>query len=139
MVVTDSYGCTYKPGVANAIDDLGLIHQRLQRVVIEHKDFADLIRVYDRPDALFYCDPPYMGSEGHYEEKFAQADHVRLRDTLKGIKGLFILSYDDCPAVHDLYEGFTIEAVNREHNIAKRYGAGKYGELLIRNYKRKNL
>ncbi len=129
-----SYGCTSKPGVTNAIDDLGLIHQRLQRVVIEHKDFADLICVYDRPDALFYSDPPYMGSEGHYEEKFAQADHVRLRDTLKGIKGRFILSYNDCPAVRELYEGFAIEAVNREHNIAKRYGAGKYEELLIRNY-----
>ena len=129
-----SYGCISKSGVSNAIADLELVHQRLQRVVIERKDFADLIRVYDRPDALFYCDPPYMGSEGHYEEKFTQADHVRLRDTLQGIQGRFLLSYNDSTAIRELYEGFTIEEVSREHNIAKRYEAGKYAELLIRNY-----
>lgn len=129
-----SYGCISKPGVVNTIEDLEHVHQRLQRVVIEHKDFADLVRVYDRPDALFYCDPPYMGSEGHYEEKFTQADHVRLRDTLQDIQGRVLLSYNDSPAIRELYEGFTIEAVKREHNLAKRYGAGRYAELLIKNY-----
>ncbi len=32
-------------------------------VVIEHKDFENLIKVYDRPAALFYCDPPYHSTE----------------------------------------------------------------------------
>ncbi|MFR8755580.1 MAG: DNA adenine methylase [Clostridium sp.] len=35
--------------------------KRLQSVVIENKDFENLIRVYDRPGALFYLDPPYHG------------------------------------------------------------------------------
>lgn len=93
-----------------------------------------LIRVFDSPDALFYCDLPYIGSEGHYEEKFIWADHMRLRDALKGIKGHFLLSHNDGSLVRERYEGFTIEAVWRENNMAKRYGAGRYAELLIRNY-----
>lgn len=35
-------------------------HRRLSKVVIENKDFQNLIEVYDRPDAFFYLDPPYF-------------------------------------------------------------------------------
>lgn len=37
-----------------------LIHEacrRLQKVVIENKDFEKLIKQYDRPESFFYCDP----------------------------------------------------------------------------------
>lgn len=34
-------------------------HRRLARVVVENKDFEKLVRQYDRPVSLFYCDPPY--------------------------------------------------------------------------------
>jgi DNA adenine methylase len=129
-----SYGCTSKPGMANAIADLDLIHQRLQRVVIEHKDFADIIRAYDRPDALFYCDPPYMGTEAYYDVRFTWSDHERLCERLRNIKGRFLLSYNECPAVRELYQGYTIEAVSRSHNLAMRYDAEGYAELLIRNF-----
>lgn len=33
---------------------------RLRKVVIENKDFQNLIEVYDRPDSFFYLDPPYF-------------------------------------------------------------------------------
>ena len=35
-------------------------HRRLKDVVVENKDFEKLIRQYDRPVSLFYCDPPYQ-------------------------------------------------------------------------------
>ncbi len=58
------------------------IEARLSRVVIEHKDFEELIKQYDRPDALFYCDPPYHTTEKHYSEQFSEADHYRLNSVL---------------------------------------------------------
>lgn len=48
-----------------------LIHDacgRLQKVVIENKDFEKLIKQYDRPEAFFYCDPPYYNTENYYCE-----------------------------------------------------------------------
>ena len=60
--------------------------------MIENKDFEALIRQYDRPNAFFYCDPPYFETEGHYEVVFRKEDHVRLRDTLAGIEGKFMVS-----------------------------------------------
>lgn len=55
---------TDRKNVSNVIPRLSQAFKRLQGVNIEHKDFADLIRVYDRKGALFYLDPPYIGARG---------------------------------------------------------------------------
>ena len=116
----------------------GLISQlqdRLANVVVENQDFETLIKHYDRPDAFFYLDPPYFSTEDMYEVGFGWDDHVRLRDTLKNIKGRFLLSYNDCNEIRELYNGFSMFDFSRTHSMAQRYEAGKeFKELLIGNY-----
>ena len=116
----------------------GLISQlqhRMANVIVENQDFETLIKHYDRPDSFFYADPPYFSTEDMYDVGFGWDDHVRLRDTLKNIKGKFLLSYNDCPEIRELYEGFSIFDFSRTHSMAQRYEAGKkFGELLIGNY-----
>jgi DNA adenine methylase len=110
-------------------------NRRLANTVIENKDFEALIRQYDRPNAFFYCDPPYYQTEGHYEVEFHKEDHVRLRDTLAQIEGKFLVSYNDCEYIRELYEDFHIESVTRLNNLAQRYDGGcEYPEVLISNY-----
>ena len=112
--------------------------ERLQTVVIENKDFEKLIAQYDRPNTIFYLDPPYYETEDYFEDVgFMTADHIRLRDILVQIQGKFLLSYNDCPEIRKLYmrDGMMIESLTRINNIAQRYDAGKqYPELLISNY-----
>lgn len=116
----------------------GLISQlqdRMANVVVENQDFETLIKHYDRPDAFFYLDPPYFSTEDMYEVGFGWDDHVRLRDTLKNIKGRFLLSYNDCNEIRELYNGFSMFDFSRTHSMAQRYEAGKeFKELLIGNY-----
>lgn len=116
----------------------GLISQlqdRMANVVVENQDFETLIKHYDRPDAFFYLDPPYFSTEDMYEIGFEWDDHVRLRDTLKNIKGKFLLSYNDCEEIRKLYNGFSVFDFARTHSMAQRYEAGKeFKELLIGNY-----
>ena len=111
---------------------------RLQKVVIENKDFEKLIDQYDRPESFFYCDPPYFETEDYYEDVgFTKDDHIRLADRLSSIEGKYLLSYNDCPEIRELYEsrGARIESISRLSNIAQRYEAGKqYDELIISNY-----
>ena len=111
---------------------------RLQKVVIENKDFEKLIAQYDRSESFFYCDPPYYSTENYYEDVgFTVKDHARLADVLCNINGKFLLSYNDCPEIRELYSrsGITIEGISRLSNIAQRYEAGKqYAELIISNY-----
>lgn len=108
---------------------------RLANTVVENKDFEALIRQYDRDNAFFYCDPPYYQTEGHYEVEFRKEDHVRLRDTLAQIEGKFLVSYNDCEYIRELYEGYQIESVTRLNNLAQRYDGGcEYPEVLISSY-----
>ena len=111
---------------------------RLQKVVIENKDCGKLIRQYDRPESFFYCDPPYYNADQYYEAVSADGfDHAGLADALLGIKGKFLLSYNDCPEIRELYDrpGIVVEGISRLSNIAQRYENGKqYPELLISNY-----
>ena len=111
---------------------------RLQKVVIENKDCVKLIRQYDRPESFFYCDPPYYNADQYYEAVSTNGfDHAGLADALLGIKGKFLLSYNDCPEIRALYDrpGIVVEGISRLSNIAQRYENGKqYPELLISNY-----
>ena len=111
---------------------------RLQKVVIENKDCVKLIRQYDRPESFFYCDPPYYNADQYYVAVSSDGfDHAGLADALIGIKGKFLLSYNDCPEIRALYDrpGIVVEGISRLSNIAQRYENGKqYPELLISNY-----
>lgn len=124
-----SYGCNSK-NITNSVNYLTDVQQRLKSVVIEHKDFENLIKVYDRPKAFFYCDPPYHTTEKYYDVQFAEADHIRLRDTLTAIKGKFLLSYNDDDFVRELYKNFNISAVERNNSLS----VGRFKELIITNY-----
>ncbi|MDE5620140.1 MAG: DNA adenine methylase, partial [Ruminococcus sp.] len=106
------------------------VEKRLEKVVIENKDFENLIEVYDRPKALFYCDPPYHKTENYYNTTFTKDDHKRLKAILSSIKGRFVLSYNDGEYIRELYKDCEIISVERQNNLSK----GTYKELIIKNF-----
>ena len=125
-----AYGCDNKNISPEYLTE---IEERLKSgagVVIENKDFEKLIKVYDRPNALFYCDPPYNTKEKIYNNPFTQNDHERLKNSLCNIKGRFILSYNDDEYIRELYKDYNITAVERQNNLS----SGTYKELIITNY-----
>lgn len=129
-----SYGCV-KKDVNVMADYLTDIQKRLSKVVIENKDFADLLKVYDRPKALLYLDPPYYGTEKYYQSKFSNEDHLRLCECLRNSKGKFILSYNNCDFLKELYKDCNIKEISRQHNLKAKYQEKcKYNELIITNY-----
>ena len=122
-----SYGCFNREIKTDCFAD---VEKRISSVEIEHKDFEALIKQYDRPDALFYCDPPYHTTEDNYSERFSEADHYRLNGVLTALKGRFILSYNDDDFVRELYKDFNIQAISRSNNLS----SGQFKEVIIKNY-----
>lgn len=43
-------------------DFLPFFHKRLRSVILENKNGFDIIKQFDKPSALIYCDPPYHPS-----------------------------------------------------------------------------
>ncbi len=108
---------------------------RLNNAVIENQDFEILIKHYDRDNAFFYCDPPYYSSEYVYQCGFTWDDHLRLKNTLANSKGKWLVSYNDCKEIRNLYDGYSFFDFTRLHNMKQRINAGEqFPELLISNY-----
>lgn len=120
--------------VNSCIDYLRTVKERLKSTVIENKDFESIIRTYDREKALFYLDPPYYKTEDYYDADFNEKDHIRLKECLVKMKGKFILSYNDCQHVRDLYSEYSIIEVDRQHNLVSKIGGDRYRELIIKNF-----
>lgn len=112
---------------------LDAVHERLAGVTIECLPWAEFLERYDRPDALFYLDPPYWGSEDDYgSDLWRRSDFPRLADRLRQLKGRFLLSINDVPEVRRIFAGFWMEQVKVTYTIAvKSTGSLESSELLI--------
>ena len=106
--------------------------RRLANVIVENKDFEDVIRQYDREDAWIYCDPPYFEAEC-YEVGFPKVDHQRLHDTLLNCRGYVMVSYNYCPYISELYKEFFIFRTVRPNSMSQTAGS-EYEEAIITNY-----
>ena len=132
----DTFGCGFRD--VSVIKNLQEVHNRLACVLIENKSFEKIIQQHDGKGTLFYLDPPYHGTEEYYDLAdvgFGKEQHVLLRDILCGLKGKFVLSYNDDLFIRELYKGFSVKAVERSHNLGNAVGGKKiFEELIITNY-----
>lgn len=98
---------------------LEAIHERLAGVVIECLPWQTFLARYDRPETLFYLDPPYWGSERDYGAGvFAPGDFETLAAELAKISGRFLLSINDVPATRAIFERFHIEPISTHYSVA---------------------
>lgn len=113
---------------------LEAVHERLAGVVIERLPFDRFIAAYDRPETLFYVDPPYYGSEQSYgRDLFGRPDFDQLAAALSAVDGAFILSLNDCPEVRHLFRGFAMQPVSTTYSVGGGKNAARFTELVITN------
>ena len=93
----------------NKIAHLPEIVGRLKQFQIESRPALDIIKRYDSPDTLFYCDPPYVfgirGQDkiyGKYE--MTDDDHRQLSVALHGCVGKVAISGYRGELYDDLYD-----------------------------------
>ncbi|TXH38757.1 MAG: DNA adenine methylase [Rhodospirillaceae bacterium] len=112
------------------IEDLG---RRLEGVIVECLPWRDLIDRYDRPDTLFYLDPPYWGCEKDYGSDFTRSDFYDLAARLRKLQGRFLLSLNDANGVRECFAGFHFIEVETTYSMGtKERGAGQRAlELII--------
>lgn len=106
---TAVYGKNHPVSWINRNSRLAACAERLIGTYIACEDAIRCIERWDSPQTLFYCDPPYPGTnQGHYSGYTAE-DFVRLVDALDKCSGSFLLS---CYAmdVPDHWEVFEFDA-----------------------------
>lgn len=94
----------------------------MDNITIEHMDFKQSIPLH--PNEWLYCDPPYYldknknnlyGINGNLHRHF---DHQGLFDILSK-RDKFVLSYNDCEYIRELYKNFTIYPISWKYGMSK--------------------
>lgn len=79
-------------------------------------DFSRLIS--SEKDAFIYLDPPYYNKGNElYQCGFTADDHKRLSDALKITPHPWLLSYDDCKEIRELYDWAEMDVVSVNYTI----------------------
>ncbi|WP_126604054.1 DNA adenine methylase [Bartonella vinsonii] len=113
---------------------LKLIYRRLAGVTIEHLDWSDFILRYDRPNTLFYLDPPYWGVEDYYgKDLFKREDYQTMSTLLAQLKGKFLLSLNDVPEIRKTFNQFKIKEMRTLYSCNASNNAIPAKELIISN------
>jgi len=80
-------------------------------------DFADVIQDTDCR-SLLYLDPPYyVKGNDLYQHGFTGDDHQRLANALRNTEHAWVLSYDDCREVRQMYEWANFESLQVNYSI----------------------
>ena len=121
-------------GSVNALPEIA---ERLLRVQIENRPALDVIKLYDSPETLFYCDPPYVhetrGDSKAYGFEMTDEQHEELADTLNSVRGMVAFSNYYCQLLDRLYpekRWFKHFSPPRTNHATK----GKRVEVLWTNY-----
>jgi DNA adenine methylase len=93
------------------------IIERLSDVIIENRPAIQILKQHDSPETLHYVDPPYVqstrttknGKNYHgYTHEMSEDDHRELAGTLKGLKGMVVLSGYPSELYKHLYSDWTV-------------------------------
>jgi DNA adenine methylase len=112
------------------IDELHALFSRFE-IKSEGCTSYDFERVlYGSEPALVYLDPPYfLKGAVCYEYGFSTDDHWRLATVLRSTNHHWVLSYDDCPEIRQLYSWARIQELPVTYSIGG--GGTQKTELLI--------
>ncbi|MEO3989390.1 DNA adenine methylase [Pseudocitrobacter cyperus] len=114
-------------------EELSMAHLRLSRTLIEHLDWHQCIERYDRPHTLFYCDPPYWGTEG-YGVEFGLENYDHMAELARSTRGKMIISVNDIQEMRQAFNGLNIQTVDISYNLKVTGKATPRKELVISNF-----
>ena len=86
--------------IQTALRNLRTNWKYMQSWMLEHLDYKDLIKRYDRPSTFFYLDPPYITNSLRSGERYGGHDEINfdeMCDILNNIQGKYLLNeiYED--------------------------------------------
>ena len=127
----------------HAVASITAATKRLQGVVIENRDFRQLIPEFDEADVLIYCDPPYVPEtrveKERYRHEMSAKDHEELLDLILRSESMIVLSgyssqlYDDALHDWDRQEFSVPNGADVKNTNAKGSARGEKIEVVWRN------
>jgi DNA adenine methylase len=110
---------------------------RLQRVLIEQRDFAEIFDRYDGPGTFFYLDPPYVDyQENNRYAPLSEERRAELYSRLHGLKAQWLMSFENHNEARKAAKryGFDVACVNVVYTLSGQKVRKPRSELLLANF-----
>lgn len=106
--------------------DFEVYSEMLKKIVILNLDYYNVMQVYDSKSTFMLIDPPYLVNNvsKYYEIVADEFIHNDLAKLIHNLEGSWLLTYNDCEYIRNLYKDYNIEAIQSNFN-------SKYRELFI--------
>jgi DNA adenine methylase len=122
------------PGRRARAAALRALHDRLDHVTIENRDWRRILDAHDAAGTFFFLDPPYFDAGADNYAGWTESELSALCARLQTLKGRWLLTYQDHPVVRALLPGCRFCAVTRQKGIANIAGVTRgvrYREVII--------
>jgi DNA adenine methylase len=114
-------------------EKLSYAHLRLARTTVEHLDWKECIRRYDRNHTLFYLDPPYWETAGYDAGEFGFEQFEAMADLARTIRGKMVISVGDHPKIREVFAELRLKEVPFRHTVGGNGGI-EVNELIYFNW-----
>ncbi len=119
---------------AARMESIRQLNMRLDRATIEHLSWERCLELYDRPGTFFFVDPPYTECKPTMYCTWTNADVQRLRERLDRLRGQWLLTLNDTPAIRAIFADCELQSISRARGVNNRNANGVgavYRELII--------
>jgi DNA adenine methylase len=119
--------------------NLSFYKDKIKDTILTNCDYKKIIDKYDDNETFFFIDPPYETDNSKYygNKEIERISFEELLNTLKHIKGKFMLTTNDSENIRNLFKDFNIKPIKVFTHITKYSNKPDKDirkELIIMNY-----
>ncbi|TCB48416.1 DNA adenine methylase [Acinetobacter terrestris] len=119
----------HKENLSKRIEKIGEYKDRIKVYNLDALELLNQVDFLLPPDSLIYLDPPYyVKGQGLYRNFYMHDDHVQIRQTLDKVQSKWIVSYDNCTEIKEIYSGYRQEDYELNYSA---YYKTKGSEVMI--------
>ncbi len=97
----------HKANLTKRIEKIGDFSDHINVYNLDALDLLSKVDTMLPEDSLIYLDPPYyVKGQGLYRNFYIHKDHVQIRQALDKVKTKWIVSYDNCTEIKEIYAGY---------------------------------
>lgn len=110
-----------KKGLIDRIEEIGSYHDRITFYNLDAIKFIDKIVTKQKREVFVFFDPPYYkkGSE-LYTNFYNHQNHLDLSAEITNMKETWIITYDNCDEIKNMYRNFKIDEFNINYSLQEK-------------------
>jgi DNA adenine methylase len=108
-----------KEGLKGKIRAISSSRHRIALYNLDAKELLDIVAP-SQDSSFVYFDPPYVSKGPElYSNSFSENDHCKLGEKIKDFDGKWVITYDECELIREIYTGYNCRTIPIQYSAYK--------------------